>query len=87
MLLVLLFLFCLRVLGQVLVAFFGRQPLAMEEWFSGVLPYPELLTCQILIILLYGKICLDFFRGHGYFVTPRTSLGAICLRLDRSISE
>ena len=59
-----------------MVAFFGVTFLpAMDEWFSGVLPYPELLTSQILIILLYGKICLDFFRGHGYFVTPRKSLG------------
>lgn len=67
----LLFLFCLRVLGQALVAFFGVTFLPpMEEWMSGVLPYPELLTSQILIILLYGKVCLDFARGCGYFVAP-----------------
>lgn len=72
----LLFLFFLRVLGQVLVAFFGVKFLPpMEAWFSGLLPYPELLTSQILIIFLYGKICLDFARGHGYFVTPRPRLG------------
>jgi len=47
----------------------------MEEWFSGLLPYPELLTTQILIIVLYGKICLDFVRGSGFFVTPRRRLG------------
>jgi putative CocE/NonD family hydrolase len=77
----LLFLFCLRVLGQVLVAFFGVTFLpAMEEWFSGLLPYPELLASQILIILLYGKICLDFARGHGYFVTPRRRLGVNLLK-------
>ena len=72
----LLFLFCLRVLGQILVAFFNLSFLPpMEEWFSGLLPYPELLTAQILIIALYGKICLDFSRGHGFFSTPRRSLG------------
>jgi len=75
-LLALLFLFCLRVLGQILVAFFGVTFLPpMEEWFSGLLPYPELLTTQILIIALYGKICLDFVRGSGFFVTPRRRLG------------
>jgi putative CocE/NonD family hydrolase len=72
----LLFLFCLRVLGQILVAFFKVSFLPpMEEWFSGVLPYPELLTAQILIVVLYGKICLDFRRGLGFFVTPRRRLG------------
>jgi len=77
----LLFLFCLRVLGQILVAFFGVKFLPpMEEWFSGLLPYPELLTSQILIILLYGKICLDFARGYGYFVTPRPRLGINLLK-------
>jgi putative CocE/NonD family hydrolase len=76
MLISLLFLFCLRVLGQILVAFFKVSFLPpMEEWFSGLLPYPELLTAQILIIVLYGKICLDFARGHGFFVTPRRRLG------------
>ena len=77
----LLFLFCLRVLGQILVAFWGVRFLPpMEEWFSGLLPYPELLTSQILIILWYGKICLDFARGYGYFVTPRRRLGINLLR-------
>jgi hypothetical protein len=72
----LLFLFCLRVFGQILVAFFNVSFLPpMEEWFSGLLPYPELLTAQILIIALYGKICLDFSRGHGFVVTPRRRLG------------
>lgn len=77
----LFFLFCLRVLGQVLVAFFGVKFLPpMEEWFSGLLPYPELLASQILIILLYGKSCLDFARGYGYFVTPRRRLGLNLLK-------
>jgi putative CocE/NonD family hydrolase len=72
----LLFLFCLRVLGQVLVAFFHVSYLPpMEEWFSGLIPYPELLSAQILIIVLYGKVCLDFFRGHGLFHTPRRAVG------------
>jgi putative CocE/NonD family hydrolase len=77
----LLFLFCLRVLGQVLVAFFGVTFLPpMEEWFSGLLPYPELLSSQILIIFLFGKVCLDFARDHGYFVVPRRRLGINLLK-------
>ncbi len=77
----LLFLFCLRVLGQVLVAFFGVWFLPpMEEWFSGFLPYPELLTSQIVIILVYGKVSLDFARGRGFFVLPRRRLGINLLK-------
>jgi hypothetical protein len=54
-LIALLLLFCLRVLGQILVAFFKVSFLPpMEKWFSGLLPYPELLATQILIIVLYS---------------------------------
>lgn len=77
----LLFLFCLRVLGQALVAFFGVTFLPpMQEWFSGLLPYPELLASQVIIIAIYGKICLDFGRGYGYFATPRLRWGKNLLR-------
>lgn len=72
----LLFLFCLRVLGQFLVAFLHVSFLpSMEEWMSGLVPYPELLTAQILIIALYGKVCRDFFHKHGFFATSRRPLG------------
>ncbi len=69
-------LFALRVIGQLLVAL-GWAPFLppMEEWFSGILAYPLLLATQIVILLLYIKICLDFTRGRGYFVTPRRRLG------------
>jgi uncharacterized protein len=77
----LVLLFCLRVLGQVLVAFLGVKFLPpMEEWFSGLLPYRELLTSQILIIFLYGKVCFDLARGHGYFAVPRRRLGISLLK-------
>ena len=73
---VLLALFCLRVIGQMLVAFWDVSFLpAMEEWYSGLLPYPLLLPSQFLIIFLYGKVCLDFTRQRGFFFTPRRSLG------------
>lgn len=76
----LLFLFCLRVLGQALVAFGHATFLpSMDEWFSGAMAYPPLLASQILIILLYGKVCLDFARGKGYFVTPKPRMGIALL--------
>lgn len=72
----LLGLFCLRVLGQLLVALFDLSFLPpMEEWYSGLVPYGPLLVAQTLIILLYGKVCLDFTWRRGYFVVPRRRLG------------
>lgn len=72
----LLGLFALRVLGQLLVVL-GWAPFLppMEEWFSGALAYPPLLASQVVILILYTKICLDFTRGRGYFVMPRRRLG------------
>lgn len=68
----LLGLFILRVTGQVLVVFFSVTFLPpMQEWYSGLLPYEYLLPSQIVIIVLMVKICLDFTRGAGPFVTPR----------------
>ena len=73
---VLLFAFCLRVLGQMLVAFVGISWLPpMEAWYSGLMPYPYLLPSQFLIIALYSKVCLDFTRGAGFFVRPRPVFG------------
>jgi hypothetical protein len=73
---ILLFAFCLRVLGQVLVAFAGVSWLPpMEAWYSGLMPYPYLLPSQFLIIALYGKVCLDFTRGEGFFVRSRPAFG------------
>jgi hypothetical protein len=81
----LLFLFCLRVLGQILVVFLHVSFLPpMEEWMSGLVPYPELLTAQILIIALYGKVCIDFFHGRGFFFAPRRPLGT-CLLIFGSL--
>jgi putative CocE/NonD family hydrolase len=76
----LLGLFVLRVLGQLLVAL-GQAPFLppMEEWCSGALSYPVLLCSQLLIMLIYGKVCLDFTRGRGFFVIPRRRLGSSLL--------
>jgi len=75
---VLMVLFCFRVAGQMLVAFAGVTFLPpMEEWYSGLLPYRYLLPAQFLIILLFAKICLDLFRGRGFFALTRNRLGAL----------
>jgi len=75
-LLILLVLFCLRVAGQIFVAFGHVTFLPpMQEWYSGLLPYRYLLPAQFLIILLFSKICFDLFRGDGYFAMPRPRLG------------
>jgi len=63
-------LFVFRVVGQWVVSF---QPVSflppMEEWYSGLLPYPILLPIQIVIIVIMGKVVMDFWNGRGYFIT------------------
>ena len=67
--------FALRVLGQLLVVA-GVAPFLppMDEWQSGLLPYPLLLVSQILILALLGAVCVQFSRGHGYFLRPHAWL-------------
>lgn len=68
--------FCLRVLGQALVAFAQVTWLPpMEAWYSGLLPYQYLLPSQLFIILLFSKVCVDFTRGHGFFMRPHAAFG------------
>jgi putative CocE/NonD family hydrolase len=77
---VLLALFTLRVAGQLLIAVgFGGSLPPWEEWFSGLVPYPQLLTSQIVIIIFLTKVCIDFTRERGFFVLPRRSLGTALL--------
>jgi hypothetical protein len=69
-------LFFLRVIGQVLVAFFDVSFLPeMAAWYSGLLPYAILLPIQGIILLLQVKIGVDFTRGRGLFVRPRPAAG------------
>ena len=75
---ILAFAFFLRVLGQVLVAFFGADFLPpMDEWQSGLIPYPWLLASQILILAVQGWICWDLWRGAGFFGCRRPRTGRI----------
>ena len=66
---ILLFLFALRVLGQLLVVT-GRAPFLppMDDWQSGLLPYPVLFASQVVILTLFAMICTQFSRGRGLFV-------------------
>lgn len=73
---VLLTLFIFRVLGQIIVLFFAPSFLpSMEEWFSGLVPYPYLLTSQILIIALMIKMTRDVQARRNFWGTPEHWLG------------
>ena len=68
-------LFAGRVLGQALVAFVGVPWLpAMEQWFSGVIPYPSLLIIQLLMLMLMIKITGEIWRGKGAFADRAAAL-------------
>ena len=69
-----------RVAGQVVVAL--RAPAwlpPMEQWQSGLLPYPVLLACQAVVLTLMVWIAADFSRAAGFWIAPRPRLGAAAL--------
>jgi hypothetical protein len=73
-------LFVLRVVGQVLVEFFGATFLpSSPEWYSGLLPYWLLLPVQIVILLWMARINLGVTLRRGYFTVPHPSLGRLLL--------
>jgi hypothetical protein len=47
----------------------------MDEWYSGLVPYPILLPIQLAMIVLLIKICLDFSRARGFFLQLRPLTG------------
>jgi hypothetical protein len=60
-----------RVVGQVIVYLYAPRWLPpMEEWQSGLLPYPVLLASQAIVLTFMTLICVDFVRAHGFFVAP-----------------
>lgn len=70
--------FLLRVVGQVLVAFFQVPFLPpMSEWYSGVVPYRVLLPIQIMILLLQASISLNIWRDAGFFACRRPQAGQV----------
>lgn len=59
----------LRVIGQIIVALFSPRWLPpMEQWQSGLLPYPLLLMGQIVVLTVMVLISVDFTRGAGFFL-------------------
>jgi hypothetical protein len=66
--------FFLRVLGQALSVFLQVDWLpATEHWASGLIPYPILLTIQIVMLIVMVKISTDVWRAVGFFSQRRPS--------------
>lgn len=66
----------LRVIGQIVVVLFAPRWLPpMEQWQSGLLPYPVLLMGQACVLTLMIWISADFSRGAGFFLQPRPDIG------------
>jgi uncharacterized protein len=69
-----------RVLGQLIVAVHAPKWLPpMQQWQSGLLPYPVLLACQAVVLALMVSISIDFSRGAGFWIEPQPRLGAAAL--------
>jgi len=70
----------LRVAGQIIVVLRAPRWLPpMEQWQSGLLPYPVLLFGQAIVLTLMVWISADFSRGAGFWVEPRPRLGMAAL--------
>ena len=69
-----------RVLGQLIVFFYAPKVLPpMEQWQSGLVPYPLLVAVQAFVLWLMVSIALDFTRGEGYWIRPHPALGLVVL--------
>jgi uncharacterized protein len=61
-----------RISGQILVVLRAPRWLPpMEQWQSGLLPYPILLCGQAVVFTLMVWISANAVRGSGVFVDPR----------------
>ena len=70
--------FAARVFGQLLVAAFGVGFLPpMDAWYSGLIPYPVLLTCQLIIVAFQLEISRELWVGHGPASVSRPVLGRV----------
>lgn len=85
-------LFFLRVAAQALAAVADIPFLPpFEEWVtpsaspfatSGLVPYPILLTAQVLMLIFQVAVIRDFAQGRGYFVSLSERTGRILLWLS-----
>ncbi len=67
-----------RVLGQIVVVLRAPRWLPpMEQWQSGLLPYPVLLAGQAVVLTLMLWISIDFSRAAGLWVAPHPRLGQV----------
>ena len=65
-----------RVSGQFIVLKYSPAWLPpMEEWYSGLVPYPWLLSSQILILAIQGRIIWDLWKGNGFFARRHSVFG------------
>ena len=61
-------LFLARVIGQILVQFWGVEFLPpSSEWYSGVVDYPPLLLFQLTILGLQTWVNVNFTQRAGFF--------------------
>lgn len=66
------FLFAFRVLGQLIVLGFAPWWLPpMEEWYSGLLPYPLLLPCQLAILAWMAHANAKTLKGEASWWRPK----------------
>lgn len=69
-----------RVTGQLVVFFYAPKFLpAMEQWQSGLVPYPFLVSVQAVVLALMAWISLDFSRGAGFWMEPQPKLALVVL--------
>lgn len=69
-----------RVVGQLIVYLHAPRWLPpMDEWQSGLLPYPVLLASQIVVLTFMTSICVDFARARGFFVEPHPRGGVFSI--------
>ena len=69
-----------RVVGQLIVARWAPRWLPpMEQWQSGLLPYPALVAGQAVVLTLMIWISVDFSRSEGFWVRPHPYLGLAAL--------
>jgi hypothetical protein len=64
-------LFAGRVVGQLAVALDAAPFLPpMEQWQSGLVPYPVLLASQIVLLGALAGVSAQFTRRRGFVVRP-----------------
>ena len=55
---------------------------ATEHWASGLIPYPILLTIQIVMLVVMVKISTDVWRAVGFFSHRRSSYARFLVGLS-----